>query len=119
MIEDIDIDEKAIKKIHINGGDSRKTLYRHLLNTGAMPIFMGTKKPAEIELIYIQFLRFRQTFKTLDKEQATAFTKKLIELFNESQCLEKAIIKETREHRYGLIFQAMTKEIEKIKPNDK
>ncbi|HBB04066.1 TPA: hypothetical protein DCZ39_04185 [Patescibacteria group bacterium] len=78
---------------------------------------MGTKKPKEVEMIYIQFLKFRQAFKTLDKEQATLFTKKLIEIFNQprSQSLEYAIEQGTRNHRYGLIFQVMIKEIENIK----
>lgn len=78
---------------------------------------MGTKKPKEVEMIYMQFLKFRQAFKTLNKEQATLLTKRIIEISNQpkSQSLEYAIEQGTRNHRYGLIFQVMIKEIESIK----
>jgi len=116
IINTIELDEEDIKKVHINHEHmDRKWLYNHFIRNGAGSLFNKDKQTKE--MIYIWYLKFKQEIMSLDKQQKTSFTKRMIELFNQSATLETAQNEWQREYTEWIYFQIMIKEIQKIKKN--
>ncbi|MFA7298822.1 MAG: hypothetical protein WC010_04220 [Candidatus Absconditabacterales bacterium] len=117
FIESIEINEEEMKDIRLeHGGDERKSLYRHIIGNGTGTIFLKNKQKSEA--IYLRFLKFKQEFNTLNKEQVTKFTKKMIEMYNISPTLKQKVQTGEREYREGIHFQIMIEEMNKIKETE-
>lgn len=113
LVENIKINENELPKIDMEHWyKKRKQIYYHFIRNGAGVLFMVNKKRSE--MIYIQFLKFKQELKKLNKEQTTQFTKRMIELFNQA-CELKSEENQHRDHKEWIYFQIMIKEIERIK----
>lgn len=112
FVENVQINETRIQGMHIYFHNNRKTAYYHLMRNGAGNIFTADKRISE--MIYIQFIKFKNAFRRLNKDEATTFTQRMIYLLNESPSLETAINRGKWEHEEGIYFQVMLKEIEKL-----
>lgn len=118
LVDAIEINEEEIKKVPMNYEYmSRKRLYNHLIRNGAGSLFNKEKQISE--MIYIWYLKFKQEITSLDKQEKTEFTKRMIELFNQSATLKIAQNEWQRKYTEWIYFQIMIKEIQKIKKAEK